>query len=389
MSATDLRRRFLLRDDVAFLNHGSFGACPRPVLEEHHRLLLAMEAEPVDFLAYERTLPERLAAVRQRLADLVGAQRDDLVFTPNATVAVNTVARSLDLEPGDEILTTDHEYGALDRLWDFLALKTGAVVVRAPLPFPLDDPAACVEAVWSRATPRTRVLFLSHITSPSALVLPVAPLVARARERGIFTLIDGAHAAGQIPLDLDALGADAYTANAHKWLLAPKGTAFLHVRREVQDRIEPLVVSWGWRSDRPGPSRFVDEQEWTGTRDYAAWLALPAALDFLREHDWTGAVRTRARALLLHARDRLQELLGTPILCPPDPWLAQMAAVALPPGVDGAGLHRRLRERHAVEIPCTRCAGREWLRVSVQGYTTEQDIDRLLAALRAELPGGS
>jgi len=389
MLPQDRRSLFLLRDDVAFLNHGSFGACPRPVFDEYQRLQRELEAEPLDFLAYERTLPARLAAARGRLAEFVGAERDDLVFVSNATTGVNIVARSLDLRPGDEILTTDQEYGALDRLWAFLAEKTGAVVVRAPLPFPLDDPAAVVEAVWSRATPRTRVLFLSHITSVSGVILPVAPLVARARERGIFTLVDGAHAPGQIPVDLTALGADAYTANCHKWLLAPKGAAFLHVRPEAQDLVEPLVVSWGWRSDRPGPSRFVDEQEWTGTRDVSAWLAVPAALDFLREHDWCGAVAAEARALMLSARERLLDLLGGPSLCPPDPWLAQMAAVALPFGTDGEALHKRLRARHDVEIPYTRFAGRDWLRISVQGYTTERDVDRLLAALRTELPGGS
>jgi len=389
MPPSGLRSLFLLRDDVAFLNHGSFGACPRPVFQAYQRLQRELESEPVDFLAYERTLPDRLAAARQMLAEFVGARRDDLVFTSNATTAVNTVARSLDLRPGDEILTSDHEYGAMDRLWDFLAEKTGARVVRAPLPFPLDDPAAVVDAVWSRANERTRVLFLSHITSVSGVRLPVEPLVARARERGVVSIIDGAHAPGQIPLDLDALGADVYAANCHKWLLAPKGAAFLHVRREFQDQVEPLVVSWGWRSDRPGPSRFIDQQEWTGTRDVSAWLAVPAALDFLREHDWTGAVAARARVMLLETRDRLHELLGGPILCPPDPWLAQMAAVALPAGVDGEDLHRRLRARRAVEIPWTRFAGRDWLRLSVQGYTSHEDIDRLLDALHAELPGGS
>lgn len=387
MAAPDLRRLFLLRDDVAFLNHGSFGACPRPVFQEYQRLQRELESEPVDFLSYERSLKERLAAVRRRLADFVGAQRDDLAFMPNATTAVNTVARSLDLRPGDEILTSDHEYGAMDRLWDFLAEKSGARVVRAPLPFPLDDPAAVVDAVWSRASERTRVLFLSHITSVSGVLLPIEPLVARARERGVVSIIDGAHAPGQIPLDLDTLGADVYAANAHKWLLAPKGTAFLHVRREFQDQVEPLVVSWGWRSDRPGPSRFIDEQEWTGTRDVSAWLAVPAALDFLQEHDWTGSVADRARALLLETRARLHELLGGPILCPPDPWLAQMAAVALPASVAGEDLHRRLRARHAVEIPWTRFAGRDWLRISVQGYTSQDDIERLFAALHAELGG--
>ncbi len=293
-------------------------------------------------------------------------------------------ARSLRLEPGDEVLSTDHEYGAMDRMWRFLCGKQGARYVRRELPLPLDDPEAVVEAVWAGVTPRTKVLFLSHITSPSGVVLPVAPLVARARERGILTMVDGAHVPGQLDCDLHALGCDVWAGNCHKWLMAPKGAAALYVRREVQDRIEPLVVSWGWESDHPGPNRFIDEQEWTGTRDPSAFLAVPAALAFLREHDWP-AVRARCRELLLRGREALLDVTGLPPLCPPDPWLAQMCAVPLPGGIDGDALHRRLREEFAVEVPVPVFAGRPWLRFSVQGYNTDADIDRLVAAVRAIL----
>lgn len=376
-----LRDLFLLRDDVVFLNHGSFGACPGPVFAEYQRLQRELEAEPVDFLSTRRTLPARLAAARAELAAYLGADRDELVFVANATTALNVAARSLDLEPGDEVLATDHEYGAMDRMWRFLCGKAGARYVRRELPLPLHDPDAVVEAVWAGVTARTKVLFLSQITSPSGVVLPVAPLVARARDRGILTMIDGAHAPGQIPCDLHALGCDIWAGNCHKWLLAPKGAAALYVRREVQERIEPLVVSWGWQSDHPGPSRFIDEQEWTGTRDPSAFLAVPAALAFLREHDWP-AVRARCHALLLEGRQALLELTGLPALCPPEPWLAQMCAVPLPEGIDGEALHRRLREEYRVEVPVTTFAGRPWLRFSVQGYNTREDIGRLVEAVR-------
>ena len=375
---------FLLRDDVAFLNHGSFGACPRPVFDEYQRLQRELEAEPLDFLARERTLPERLAAARARLAAYLGAERDDLVFSTNVTTALNTAIRSLALEPGDEVLSTDHEYGALDRAWTFACEKAGASYLRRPLPATLDDPEATVEAIWSGVTDRTRVLFLSHVTSVSGVLLPVEPLLARARECGVITIVDGAHAPGLIDLDLDALGADVYAGNCHKWLLAPKGAGFLHVRRELQDAVEPLVVSWGWRGDIPGPSRFVDEQEWSGTRDVSSWLAVPAALDFMAAHDWP-SVRRRCRALLLESRERLLDLVGLPPLCPPDPWLSQMAAIPLPEGVDGEALHRRLRARHLVEIPYTRFAGRDWLRISIQAYNDRGDVDRLVRALEREL----
>jgi len=379
-----LRDLFLLRDDVTYLNHGSFGACPRPVFERYQELQRELEAEPVDFLSTRRTLPARLAAARAELAGFLGADRDEIVFVTNATTGLNVAARSLRLEPGDEVLTTDQEYGAMDRMWRFLCGKQGAQYVRRELPLPLEDVDAVVEAVWAGVTPRTRVLFLSHITSPSGVVLPVAPLVARARERGIFTMVDGAHVPGQLDCDLHALGCDVWSGNCHKWLMAPKGAAALYVRREVQDRIEPLVVSWGWESDHPGPNRFVDEQEWTGTRDPSAFLAVPAALAFFREHDWPG-VRAGCRERLLRGREALLDVVGLPPLCPPDPWLAQMCAIPLPDEVDGDALHRRLREEFAVEVPVSRFAGRPWLRFSVQGYNTDADIDRLVAALRAVL----
>jgi isopenicillin-N epimerase len=380
----DLRRLFLLRDDVTFLNHGSFGACPRPVFDAYQALQRELEAEPVDFLARERTLPDRLAAARARLAAFVGADRDEIVFVPNTTTGLNIVARSLDLRPGDEILTTDHEYGAMDRAWAFVCGKTGAAYVPRALPLPLDDPQAVVEAVWGGVTGRTRVLFVSHISSTSGVRLPVEELVARARGRGILSIVDGAHGPGQLDLDLHALGADVYVGNCHKWLMSPKGAALLYVRADRQDLVEPLAVSWGWRAEKPGPSRFVDEQEWIGTRDVSAYLAVPAALDFFAEHDWP-QVRLRCRGLLREARARLLEVVGLPAPCPPDPWLLQMGVVPLPAGVDATALQRALRRDHLIEVPVTRFAGRDWLRVSIHGYNSFGDVDRLAAALEAEL----
>lgn len=377
-----LRRLFLLRDDVHFLNHGSFGACPRPVFAAYQELQRELESEPVDFLSLERTLPARMAAARQALAGYLGAARDEIVLVPNATTGLNIVARSLALAAGDEVLTTEHEYGAVDRMWRFLCARRGARLVRRPLPAPCADPAAVADAVWSGVTDRTRVLSVSHITSPTALVLPVADLVGRARARGIVTVIDGAHAPGQVALDLHALGADFYLGNCHKWLLAPKGAAFLYARAECQDLVAPLVVSWGWQADRPGPSRFVDEQEWTGTRDPSAWLALPATLAFLREHRWS-EVAARCRAEVPALRDELLAWAGTAAPCAARPWLAQMAAVPLPDGTDPAVLGRFLRRERAVEVPVFAFGGRPWLRFSWQGYNTPADFAALMDGLAA------
>lgn len=379
----DLRHEFLLRPDVVFLNHGSFGACPRPVFAEYQRLQRELEEEPVDFLHTGRTLPGRLAAARAELAEFLGARRDDLVFVPNATWGGNVVARSLRLQPGDEVLTTDHEYGAMERAFTFACEKAGARLVRAPLPLPLQDPGEVVDMVWRAVTPRTRLLMISHVTSPTALVLPVAALVERAAAAGILSFVDGAHAPGQVPLGLDELGADFYTGNCHKWLLSPKGAAFLHVRADRQDLVEPLAVSWGWRADQPGPSRFVDEHDWTGTRDPSACLAVPAALAFRRAHDWE-RVAERCRELTVAARELLLPVVGAAAPCPARPWLAQMAAVPLPP-VDPARLGAVLRERHRIEVPVTTLGGRPWLRVSLQAYNSLHDIELLVAALRAEL----
>lgn len=379
-----LREQFLLRDDVVFLNHGSFGACPRPVFEAYQAWQRELERQPVEFLS--RRAGDLLADARRALGACVGADADDLVFVPNATTGLNIVARSLPLEPGDEVLATDHEYGALDRTWQFTCERRGTAYVRAPIRLPATSGDAVVEAIWSRVTPRTRVLFVSHITPATALILPVAELVRRARSAGILTVIDGAHAVGQIPLDLEALGADFYAGNCHKWLCAPKGSGFLYARRQVQPLLEPLVVSWGWRAEKPGPSRFIDEHQWQGTRDLAAFLAVPAAVEFQRAHDWE-TVRQDCRALLAAARSAVGALTDLPHLCPDDPgWFVQMASVPLPP-CDPEALQRRLYDEFRVEVPVWSWNRQPLLRISVQGYNTPADVDALVAALRSILGG--
>lgn len=376
-----LREEFALDRDWIFLNHGSYGARPLPVLAHYQRLQRELEAQPVAFLG--RRLPGLLAEARSALAGYLGADADEVVYHTNVTTALNVVARSLPLAPGDEVLTTDHEYGALERTWRFICAKRGARCVMQPLPEHFDNPQTVVEAVWSGVTPRTRVLFLSHITSFSALIVPIAPLIARAA--GIWTVVDGAHAVGQIPLDLHALGVDFYGGNCHKWLSAPPGAGFLYARRDVQPLIEPLVVSWGWQARDPGPSRFVDEQERQATRDYPAYLTVPAAIIYQAERDWP-RVRAECHELARYARERLAELTGLPPLVEDSPgWFAQMVTAPLPQ-CDGVRLAARLRDEYRVEIPVMRWQERDFIRVSAQGYTTRADIDALLAALAKLLP---
>jgi isopenicillin-N epimerase len=378
-----LRDLFLLRPGVIFLNHGSFGACPRPVFEAYQSWQLELERQPVEFLG--RRFADLMRQARESLAAFVGADADELVYVPNATTGLNIVAHSLPLCEGDEILATDHEYGALDRTWRFICQKRGARYIRQPVPLPVESAEHIVEAIWAGVTPRTRVLFVSHITSPTAIIFPVNELVRRARGAGLVTVVDGAHAPGQIPLDLHALAADFYSGNCHKWMMSAKGSAFLYARREMQHLVEPLVVSWGWESERPGPSRFVDEQEWQGTRDIAAYLSVPAAIQFMAEHDWP-RVQRECHELVRYARERAAELTGLPPITPDSPeWFAQMAALPIPP-CDLKALKRRLCDDFHIEIPTVEWNGQHFLRASIQGYNMQTDVDALVEALKVLLP---
>ncbi len=373
-SPEELRRDFLLDPDVAFLNHGSFGACPRPVFESYQAWQRELEHEPVDFL--DRRLPALLATARTELARYLTAPPDDLAFVTNATTGVNLAARSLDLRPGDEILTTDLEYGACDLAWEWIAARTGAAYVRAPIPLPLVSPAQLADTLFAHVTPRTRVVYVSHITSATALVLPVEEIVARARELGLVTIVDGAHAPAHVPVDIDALGADFYAGNTHKWLMASKGAGFLHVRPEHQERVDGATVSWGYAEGRG----FQERIEMQGTRDPAAWLAVPDAIRYQADRDWT-TVRERCRTLAREAREELCGLLGTEPLAPEE-MLGQMASVRL--RRSDPGLRDRLFADHRVEIPVTG-PNDDLLRISVAAYTTRDDVGRLLAALVREL----
>ncbi|HET7094946.1 MAG TPA: aminotransferase class V-fold PLP-dependent enzyme [Thermomicrobiales bacterium] len=390
MTAPNLRDEFLLDPEVVFLNHGSFGATPKPVFDDDQRWQRELERQPVEFLG--RRSEALLDEARADVARYLGAEPRDLVFVPNATTGVNIVARSLALDPGDEILTTDLEYGACDRAWDEACRKAGARVIRMPIALPVGDPAAVVDAVWQGATPRTRVLYLSHITSGTALTLPIEPLIQRAREAGVFTVIDGAHAPGHIPVDLTAIGADAYSGNLHKWLCAPKGAGVLHVRREHHAWMGSDIVSWGWVEESDhfrDDDLFVSRNAWQGTRDVAAYLAAPAAIRYQAERDWP-SVRARCHDLVSDARRRIGALTGLPPAAPEPaeadwPWFCQMAIAPLPP-VDARELKRRLYDEFRVEVPITQRDGQAYIRVSIQGYNTASDVDALLNALERLLP---
>ncbi|MCB9455768.1 MAG: aminotransferase class V-fold PLP-dependent enzyme [Anaerolineaceae bacterium] len=375
---TPLRSLYLLDPDIVFLNHGSFGACPLPVFETYQAWQRELERQPVEFLG--RRFDGLLSTARESLGKYLHADPDDLVYVTNASEGINRVARSLPLRPGDEILTTNHEYGAMNFTWEYVCQKTGAHYIQHPVPLPVTDAAALVESLWSAVTPRTRVIFISHITSPTALILPVAEVCRRAREAGIWTVIDGAHVPGQIPLDLTALDADFYSGNCHKWLGAPKGAGFLYARRDLQSMIEPSVVSWGWQEQYG----FVDRHQWQGTRDIAAYLSVPAAIAFQQEHGWD-TVRAECHALASEARSRMAELTGIEPIAPDSPdWFAQMVTVPLPEG-DAAVVKQRLYDEFCVEVPAVTWQNHPFIRVSFQGYNTVSDLEKFINAVRQVL----
>jgi isopenicillin-N epimerase len=379
-SAEQFRQLFMLDPEVTYLNHGSFGAVPRPVFERQNELRRELELEPVLFLA--RRLPARLAQVRRSIARYVGAATgDDLGLVPNVTTGLNAVARSIELRRGDEILLTDHEYGAKRILWDEVAAGAGAKVVVATLPRPALGDDELFDAVATRFTTRTRVLFVSHITSLSALVLPVRRLSALARERGVVSIVDGAHGPGQLDLDLPSLGCDVYAGNLHKWVCAPRGSAFVWATPESQSWIRGPVVSWDWSWS--GPGAFQGRFGWPGTTDPTALLSVPAALRFQREHGWR-QVRRRCNRFATATMAALEAEIGAIPLAAAEVRAPQMASFSIPCS-DPAGIQRALWQRHRIEIPGETLDDLALLRISVQAYTRESDCERLVEALRTAL----
>jgi isopenicillin-N epimerase len=389
-----LRDAWTIDPAITFLNHGSFGACPREVLAHQAALRAELEREPVAFMA--RSLEGRMDRAREVLGAFVGADPDDLAWVTNASTGVATVVRSLDFAAGDELLTTTHAYNAVKTTLQHAAERAGATVVAAPVPYPIDGPAAVVEAVLGAVTARTRLLVVDHVTSPTGLVYPVADLVSALAERGVDVLVDGAHAPGMVALDLDALGAAYYSGNCHKWLCAPKGAAFLHVRRDRQAQIHPLVVSHGANVPRTDRSRFRLEFDWTGTWDPSAQLSVPKAIEVvggLVPGGWD-EVRARNHALALEGRELLCAALGLEAPAPGG-MLGSLASVPLPRHpellpeafVHETPLQARLWTEHGVEVPIFPFPARPdyQLRISAQLYNQRADYERLAAALKAAL----
>ncbi|MEM6674569.1 MAG: aminotransferase class V-fold PLP-dependent enzyme [Planctomycetota bacterium] len=388
---SSLAEHWVLDPDVTFLNHGSFGAAPRVVLEAQARMRGELEREPLRYLAPERELYPKLDAVRERLAVFLGCASSDLAFVRNATDGVNAVLRSFELREGDEIVVTDHGYNACTNAARFVAERARARVVVAKIPFPIESPDQASDAIDAACGDRTRLVLFDWVTSSTGIVLPAREIVRLARARGIRTLVDAAHAPGMVPVDLEALGADYATGNLHKWVCGPKVSGFLHVRSELQESVRPCVISHAANQPFPGRSRFLAEFDWTGTFDPTPLLAVPIALRFLDEVVPGGIARVREmnRALALEGRSILCDALGCE---PPAPesMIGSLATLPLPDGPPPPmgrhdALHGELFDRHRIEVPVVHWPelGRRWIRISAQLYNDRSDYEKLADALRS------
>lgn len=370
---------FLLDPEIAYLNFGSFGACPRPIFEDYQRWQRELELEPAQFMNV--TGPRYLTQSREALAAFIHCDSDDLVYTTNPSYGVNIIAKSFPLQPGDEILSTDLEYGACERTWKYYCEKKGAIFVRRPVRLPVSSKEELIAGFLAGITPRTKAVFISQITSATALILPVQEICSAARDRGLITIVDGAHTPGHLPLDLRSLPADIFTGACHKWMMTPKGSSFLYVKRELQKLFDPLLISWGFNSAHPSHSQFLDYHQLQGTRDFSAFLTIPRAIEFMKENRWP-EVAVAAREMVRANAARFADLLGAAPLCPvSEDFLGQMLAIPIETP-DADQFKRHLFTTFKVEIAVNRHGNKNLLRYSINGFNSQSDLDRLFDALR-------
>jgi isopenicillin-N epimerase len=370
----NIKDKFLINDDVTYLNHGSFGACPKPIFNDYQKWQLLLEREPVKF--FTEVGPEQLLVSKKSLANYIHCDSDDLIYTTNPTYAINIIAKSMKLSTGDEILTTNQEYGAMNRTWKYYCGKSGAKYIQQNITLPIESKEQIVDQFFGGYTSKTKAIFISHMTSPTALIFPVKEICERAKELGLLTIVDGAHIPGHLPLNLSELQADIYTGACHKWMLAPKGCAFLYVKKELQNNFDPLLISWGYESDTPGPSRFIDYHQMQGTRDFSAFLTIPAAISFMEENNWE-VVAKECRKMILLNYPKLCDIAGSNPICPLDEnFLGQMCSIPVS-CKNPVAFKQLLTDKYRIEIPVFSLNEKSYLRVSINGYNTQHDINRL------------
>lgn len=369
---------FLLNPEFTHLNHGSFGATPKPIFENYQSFQREMEMDSVYFI--QKKFAEHLVNAKSALSTFINCNANDFIFTSNPTVAINTVMRSLNLKDGDEILSTNHEYGAMDRTWNFYCKKSGAKYVRQTISLPIVSKEQILVEFWKGLTANTKIIFLNQISSATAIVFPVKEICDKARELGITTIIDGAHVPGHIDLDITDMNPDYYTGTLHKWMLAPKGSSFLYVKKELQNQIDPLVVSWGYESLMPGESRFLDYHEYQGTNDNSAFLCTPTVIHFLQKNNWKEKSAS-AKALVLKNYPRFCKLVGSIEIAPlSTEFFGQMASVPIKTSKPQE-LKDVLYEKYKIQVPIMVLNENVYLRYSINAYNSQADLDLLYQAL--------
>ena len=382
----NLKSLFQLDPDITFLNHGSYGACPRPVFEDYQKWQVMIEQHPVKFM--QDDIYQYLDESRSSLGNYINCNKNDLIYVPNPTHAVANIIKNVNLDIGDEVLSTDLEYGSCDRMWFYEAEQKGFVYNRSKVSLPIIDKESFCNDFWKNATEKTKYIFISQITSSTGMILPIPEIVLEAKSRGIKTIIDGAHVPAHIDLDINDLDPDYYVGACHKWLCCPKGVSFLYVKKDQQENIQPQIMSWGWGEEYEefkdstqlkSSSRFINIFQWQGTRDMSAFLTVPKAIEFQEKYDWD-SVRNRCKKMIIDARNQISTVTNLPKICPDD-WLGQMASFLFPAD-DVAELKKSLYNDYQIEIPAMSYNGYSALRISIQGYNSEDEVDYLVETLK-------
>ena len=375
-----MKEHFLLDPKITFLNHGSFGACPKVVFNNYQFWQEELEKQPVSFL--QNVLYEKLEVSRTELAQFIGCEHDELIFFQNPTTAVSNIICNLNLHPGDEVLMSSHEYGALVRSWSEWGLKKNIKIIQQEIKLPLISENEFVENIWRGVSPKTKVIFLSHITSATGLIFPIEKIISMAKEKGIITIIDGAHAPAHIPLNIHKINCDFYTGALHKWLCGPKGASFLYVKKEHQSWMKPLIYSWGKEGNDPGPSEFLQDFQWQGTRDMAAFLAIPCAIEFYYNHLEENLKVCREN--IKYASKKLESTLMTEPISNGENWIGQMVSHPLPRSAP-PDLKEILYKNYKIEVPIFKWKDYMFIRLSMQIYNEKKEVDLLMRALRSIL----
>ena len=387
--STYLKSLFQINPEITFLNHGSYGACPKPVFEDYQKWQIKLERDPVKFLTND--VYEQLEISRNELSKYINCDKNDITYFPNPTHAVASIIDNIKINPEDEILTTNLEYGSCDRMWFYHGKQNNYKYVRSPITLPVIDDNTFLQNFWQHANNNTKYVFISHITSGTGMILPIEKIMNEAKKRGIKTIIDGAHVPGHINLDIKKLDPDYYVGACHKWMCSPKGVSFLYVKKEYQSNMQPYLKSWGWgiefdefkdSTEQKTTSRYQNIFQWQGTRDMSAFLTIPVAIKFQNDHNWN-EVQDRCMSMIINARNEISTLTQIPKICP-DEYLGQMSTIIFPVN-DHKVLKETLYHTYNIEIPTYTKDGHTAFRISLQGYNSNADVETLINALKALL----